>query len=445
MYNKKYLKYKQKYLNIKYGGAYDVIIPSSQTDEIISSPPTIKIITFAGETIVEFPTEGFTIETLIASPQLDFYNSVFGLLNDLEEIYSDNYTYEINEERIKGFALQMQGKSCILSIVKITDIYTGGPTINPPEDQIEIPEEIPGIITFNNGELVINLRGYFYRHNMSKLNYLNLASYTHNMIKKISMTMPENHFSKFLKVILPNNPNIEEIGNFFLAYADIIKTINFNNLYNLKTISKEFLASSTIKILDLENNINLIYIGPNSLRDIMQNISHIKLPNSIKIIEHHFGRGLKIPILDLENCINLSVITERFCTSAIFNSIKLPLSIQQIESYFLNFSNIETLDLSNCVNLIEIKDKFVWYSHIKLIKLPANIKKIGPCFLDESEIETLDLENCTNLKSDDIPKDFLKKCKKIQAVKLPPQLQHIMPTLTLTNYTYTRLLPPCNM
>jgi hypothetical protein len=356
---------------------------------------------------------------------------VFILLNDLEEIYSDNYTYEINKERIKGFVLQMQGKSCILSIVKITDVYTGGPTINPPEDQTEIPEEIPGIITFNNGELVIDFDGIT-NHDIS---YLNLSSYTHHMIKKISTTLPQNNFFKFVKVILPNNSNIEEIGNGFFAYEDVIKTINLNNLSNLKKIGERFFDYSQIKEINLENNINLIYIGPHSLQGVWQNITHIKLPNSIKIIEHHFAPRLKIPILDLENCINLTEITKNFGARARLDSIKLPLSIQLIERNFLDLTNIETLDLSNCVNLVEIKDDFARYSHIKLIKLPANIKKIGKGFLCGSFIETVDLENCINLT--DIPIDFLKECEKLKSVILPHQLEHILQTLTLSNYTYS--------
>jgi hypothetical protein len=421
MYNKKYLKYKQKYLNIKYGGAYG---------GVISSPPTIKIITFAGETIVEFPTEGFTIETLIASPELDFYNSVFILLHDSDEIYSDNNNSEKNAERIRDFALQMQGKSCILSIVKITDVYTGGPTINPPEDQTERPDEIPGIITFNNGELLINLPNL---HNLSKLNYLNLSNYTHDIIEEIRTIPSENNF---LKIILPNNPNIKEIGVDFFVSSLKIKTINFNNLYNLKTIKKNFLNSSGIEILDLESNKNLIHISSNSLIFHIGNMKYFKLPNSIKIIERDFGRHLEISILDLENCINLIVIAENFCSGARVDSIKLPHSIKQIESNFFYLSNIVILDLSNCVNLIEIKNDFAVNSKIKLIKLPANIKKIGQNFLEKSSIETIDLENCIHLT--DIPTDFLKNCKKLQSVKLPQQLQHIMPTLTLSNYTHSK-------
>jgi hypothetical protein len=431
MYKKKYLKYKQKYLNIKYGGAYNGVIPSPRISEIIQLPPVIKIITFAGETIVEFPTEVFTIETLIASAQLDFYNSVFILLHDSDEIYSDNDNYKINEKRIKDFALQMQGKSCTLSIVKITDVYTGSLTINPPEDKNERPEEIPGIITFDNGELLINLREI---PNLSKLNYINLSSYTHDMIEKITTITTYNDI---LKILLPNNPNIKEIEDDFFSYCKFIKTINFNNLYNLKTIQKDFLSRSGIEILDLENHINLIYIGPDFLRDTSsKNITYIKLPSSIKIIEHHFARFLKIQILDLENCINLIEIAEHFCEYVKLESIRLPLSIQRIESRFLTFTNVEILDLSNCVNLIEIKDDFARYCHIKLIKLPANIKKIGQDFLRDSFIETVDLENCINLT--DIPTNFLKNCKKIQSVKLPPQLQHIMPTLTFSFYTHAK-------
>jgi len=424
IYENKYLKYKQKYLNIKYGGTYGVSLPPQ---------PTIKIKTMAGETIVEIPTDGFTIETLIASPDLDFYNSIFSLLHNEDHVYSDNDTYEINAGRILAFARQMQGESCILSIVKITDVYTGGPTINPPLDkterseqlQDELPEEIPGIITFDNGELVINLRGIL---NLSELNYINLSNYTHNMIKKIRTTSDGTIENNFLKIILPNNPNIEEIGDDFFSFSRKIKTINFNNLSNLIRIKERFLESSRIEILDLENNIHLIQIE-SSFMHLCKNLKSIKLPISIQILGPDFCVGLIIQILDLENCINLKIIERHFCYNSNLTSIKLPQSILYIGENFFRRSTIRTLDLSNCINLKEISNKFANVcDDINLIKLPVSIIKIGEKFLDDSEIDQLDLENCIGLK--DIPTDFLKKCDKLLFVKLPPQLQHIIPTLT---------------
>jgi hypothetical protein len=365
--------YNKKYLNIKYGGAYD---------STVSLPPTIKIINISGETIVEFPTEGFTIETLVASPELDFYNSVFRLLHELVVIYSDDDKYETNSKRIIDFALHMQGESCTLSIVQIANIYTDSPPINPPENKFERPEEIPGIITFNNGELVINLYDI---PNIEELNYLNLSSYKHGMIEKITTISTVNNF---LKIILPNNPNIKEIGDSFFSYSEEVKRINFNNLSNLKTIQGDFLS------------------------------------------------GCGIEILDLENCINLTVITESFIVGARLNSIKLPHSIQRIECGNLYLSNIEILDLSNCVNLIEIKDDFAIYSYIKLIKLPVSIKKIGLDFLRDSSIELVDLKDCINLT--EIPTLFLHQCKNLQFVILPPQLQHMEESLSLSFYTYSK-------
>jgi hypothetical protein len=43
---------------------------------------TIKIVTIGSEIILESQIDSFTIETLITSPKLDFYNSVFRLLHN---------------------------------------------------------------------------------------------------------------------------------------------------------------------------------------------------------------------------------------------------------------------------------------------------------------------------------------------------------------------------
>jgi hypothetical protein len=94
--------YKIKYLNTKYGGAYDEVIELQQT--------TIKIVTISGEIIGEFPTENFTIDSLITSSELDFYNSIFELLHNEDRVYSDNDTFELNDRRILAFPRQMHTK-----------------------------------------------------------------------------------------------------------------------------------------------------------------------------------------------------------------------------------------------------------------------------------------------------------------------------------------------
>jgi hypothetical protein len=58
-------------------------------------------------------------------------------LHELDEIYSDNDTYEINAGRIRAFERQMQGESGILKIVKIRDVYIGDLTINPQLDKTQ--------------------------------------------------------------------------------------------------------------------------------------------------------------------------------------------------------------------------------------------------------------------------------------------------------------------
>jgi hypothetical protein len=73
----------------------------------------------------------------------------------------------------------MHQESCIFTLVKILDIYKGGPSIELPIDNTQLSDEIPNIILFINGELLIcNIP------NRTELNYLNLSIYTHNMIKK---------------------------------------------------------------------------------------------------------------------------------------------------------------------------------------------------------------------------------------------------------------------
>ena len=414
MYEKKYLKYKQKYLNIKYGGA---------SGEDVLHIPSIKIINITGETIAEFPIEDFTIETLITSTELDFYNFAFDLIHD-DIIYSDNDNYEINKERIIKFVSRIGIKSCILTIVIHGNLYTDGPQVILPlintDESNKEPSEIPNIITFDAGELQINLDNI---PNLEKLNYINLSNYTHSTIKKI-LTMHHTLKLNLFKIILPNNSYIEEISPEFFTFSKKLKTINFNNLSNLKIIEEGFLYDSDIEKLDLENCINLIEIKTEFMA-ICKNLKFIKLPISIQKIEQYFLSFIEMPILDLENCINLTIITAEFCYKSILNSIKLPHSIQKIEEGFLTDSKIETVDLSNCINLIEIEKDFAKESKIKFLKLPVSIKKIGANFLLNSEIETLDLENCTNLELSDIPIDFLKNCKNLKTVKLPPKLFHL--------------------
>jgi hypothetical protein len=236
--------------------------------------------------------------------------------------------------------------------------------------------------------------------------------------------------NNLIKIILPNNPNITEINNNFFENSKKIKTINFNNLPNLNIIGNKFLYYSNLRDCNLEKCSKLIEIKSNFL-SICINLKYVKLPISIKIIEEDFLTSVRMPILDLENCINLMIINSHFCTYSILDLIKLPLSIEYIDESFLKKSKIGTVDLSNCINLKELKNDFAIECKLKLLKLPVGITKIRENFLLNSEIEILDLENCINLIN--IPQGFLKNCKNLRIVKLPPQLQHIMETLTLGN------------
>ena len=400
-YQNKYLKYKKKYLDVKYGGTI--------------SNNTLEIRSMNGDIIFTSDIDSFDINTLVGTNKI-FNDYAFRIVDGLTPIYSDDVSYEENVTTINAYKRKIEDiknttESNIfsLSFVKLKVLFT------------DCNEEISSNIVSldeTTGELKINLNEI---PDLLNKYYINLSGYTDAGIKKITTVHNEN---KLFKIILPYNEHITELGNYFFAHSKIIVMINLYSLTNLEKIGTYFLSKSGIIDIDLEKYDKLVKIGDSFLENC-EKLKSVKLPKYIKEIGNNYLKNSSIETVDLEKNDKLVKISNSFLENCKkLKSVKLPESITEIGDSYLEKSSITTVDLENHDELVKIKNSFLAYCEkLKTVKLPKSIMVIGDYYLMDSSIETVDLEK--NDKLVRINDNFLQNCKNLTSVKLPESITEI--------------------
>ena len=446
-YQNKYLKYKQKYLDIKYGGT--------------NIPLYVKLL--SGRNIITSNINEFSIKSLVDmefivdDKTFNFYNTIFYIHDETDNlIYSDDLSYEENEGLIEAYKQQNpleNQKSYELNIRLSHQVFTNCDVIIDISLDV-LPTPIPNIVSFNidNGELLINLNNI---PDLENKYYLNLSNYKNTVIKKITtVRFVDFGINKLSKIILPDNDNIEELGDYFLSGTEIenldlykydkILEIGKFFLLNCKKlesvilpkfirrIQRNFLVNTGIVKLDLSKYTNLLVISDNFLT-FCKKLESVILPKSITKIGNDFLTESSIKTINLENNDNILEIGDNFlkyCKK--LESVTLPTSIERIPNYFLDSSGIVRLNLEANDNILEIGQYFLANcKEIKSVTLPRNTIKISERFLNGSGIVNLDLLNNTNLLA--IGSFFLSNCKKLNSVILPKSIERIQDYFLLSS------------
>jgi len=273
-----------------------------------STGPILQIYSSSNISVTSYNINEFSINTLVNDSNINFYNTIFRLVESNGIfVYDDDKSFEENQSTINKFVSQNERKDkyqeCKLFIVIMNNIYTNYENDKNQTYDDKTPLQICDIISYNNDELLIKIENI---PNLQNKYYINLSNYTNSVIKKF--TVKYNYEgNNFLKIILPNNKDINEIGdNFFSKCRNLIK-LNLNMLTGLKKIGNSFLekcphiesvnlpesitkigirflSSSGIKTIDLEKCTNLVEIG-HSFLELCPLIESVKLPESIKKIE----------------------------------------------------------------------------------------------------------------------------------------------------------------
>ena len=184
----------------------------------------------------------------------------------------------------------------------------------------------------------------------------------------------EINLNKRSEIVGYSNPNVENIGNYFLSYNKALTQIN---LPNVKNIEDEFLYCN--KALTQINMPNVKNIGKNFL--FCNNaLTQLDLP-SVKNIGNHFLYFNKT--LTQLNLPNVKNIGRNFLYSN--NALtQLDLSnVKNIGDDFLYYNN--TLTQLNLPNVENIGDDFLYYNNtLTQLNLP-NVENIGDYFLQNNE------------------------------------------------------------
>ena len=479
---KKYLKYKKKYLFASLKGGSDFsqhddcknpkfLIYSKGSKE--TPPSYMKSETFErqikdkkkemvdtatiiiknaleGVEITRINANQFNISALKENVNIKFFDTIFILLDeDGNKVYNDNLSSADNEKTIHDYIIIKKSISCILplyddtetvenylrkiteienleyilSLVLLSNVFPNNDTeidsdCHSPTNVLQPITKLP-IIKFypRFDELIIDLQG------LDEIYYLNLFNYQNITIKKLTIRhVPPT----LIKIILPLNSNIKEIGNNFLSESKI-ENINFSNLSHLETINNYFLASSDIEIINLQECLNLIAIGEWFLFNCKK-IKKITLPINIKTIGKLFIHNSEIvDNVDLSECNRLFIIPPEFITHTKLKNIFFPINIKIIRNNSLTFSTVNSIDLSECKNLKRIDDQcFTNTSKLKNFFLPeeSNIRYIGTYFLDKSVVSDIfNLEKCNKLE--EITEGFLSTTQNLCSVILPPNIKKI--------------------
>ena len=179
------------------------------------------------------------------------------------------------------------------------------------------------------------------------------------------------------------NPNVEEIGDFFLFINNSLKSLD---LPNVKQIGGECLFFNNLLTgLNLPN-VYVEFFGENFWQ-CNRSLTKLNLPNVEQIGDNFLQNNESLKSLDL---LNVKHVGDNFLLhNKILESINLP-NIKQIGNSFLRHNNsLKSLDLPNV--------KWIGYCFLQdnepLTKLDLpNVEQIGHCFLrDNKSLKNLDL------------------------------------------------------
>ena len=448
MFKNKYIKYKNKYNNLKYGGA------------LIEQPIICNCRSFSGEELILIfdNYDDITYEKIYDY----FYDKIIKIYYcpdpiDNESyfinIYDDNVSIAVNIQLIENFKNYMINNNFINKDIlygKINFKY------NPINDEESQDFTYYDSNNENINDIILEQTKLCYDNNNKKLTILNTRIYNKyyiNLVNNNDIELIEFYSifeNNFIKIILPNS--LLSIGNNILYNCTKLKKINLSNLDKLERIGDNFINHSTkLEYINLSNLLKLTIIGDKFLyycrnlknidlylpnlttigNNFLSNCSEIKnidLSSLQKLTttgDNFLSNCSKIRYIDLSSLINLITIGDNFLYHcSIISSIDLSplIMLEIIGNNFLNqlnSFNAFTKIILNNPNLKHIGNKFLLncYNTIEVnLSSLINLKTIGDDFLVKLLISSIDLSSLINLES--IGKNFLSFCFNLKEIDL---------------------------
>ena len=353
------------------------MVQDSTTDS--TTDRMISLLNMSGDKVIDILLSNFNYDFLV----MQFYDKPIALMRlDKSIIYNDKMSDEENKETLKTFVTSIRPNEYNVSYMELRSVT------NLDDDDYQVfsineSEEITLNVRADGQDNVLYYINFTYLENFIQAINFNFGDYNYyarvmNMtnIRKIIypvndklFALPDNHsfngvkkldLSKLIKLeyvsygFMEKCSNIEEIifptsivkfEFFSLKDCPRLKTINIDQLVNLKSFSDYFLYNCPeIKTINMENLVNIERLGYNFLSGT--NITKLDISKLDKLTE--------IPMNFANDCRNLK-------------EIYLPNSIQKIRDNFLEkSSNITTTNFDKLSNIIELGKNIMFCEQFRI-------------------------------------------------------------------------------